>query len=370
MRFNNRWLLLLTILLLLVACGTTDDSTESAATAEPTTAAQEDTSAEPAAESDEPDTDSADAETTEMTPLKVVILPFISFAPYYIGVDEGYFADQGLDVELVNMTVQRDIVPALVSGQVDVASGLVSAGVLNAIARGGELKFVSDKGFVDPDGCDNYRLIARQELVESTDFNDPTAWDGMKVDVVPATWLEYYLDKQLAEIGVAKDQIVQSDLPVPAEPQALADGTIDITLNSEPWIVIHGNNGHVPVLSPVTELMADSQNAVMYFGPNLLNGDPSIGERFMIAYLQSVAQYNEGKTDRNLEILLNHIEMDPNLLENICWPTLRDDGTVNMESVLDFQDWAVANGVMDAPLTAEQIYDPSFVEAANAALGN
>ena len=90
----------------------------------------------------------------------------------------------------------------------------------------------------------------------------------------------------------------------------------------------------------------------------------------MIAYLQSVAQYNEGKTDRNLEILLNHIEMDPNLLENICWPTLRDDGTVNMESVLDFQDWAVANGVMDAPLTAEQIYDPSFVEAANAALGN
>ena len=94
MRFNNRWLLLFHSAL---TCRVrlADDSTESAATAEPTTAAQEDTSAEPAAESDEPDTDSADAETTEMTPLKVVILPFISFAPYYIGRGRRLFCRPG-----------------------------------------------------------------------------------------------------------------------------------------------------------------------------------------------------------------------------------------------------------------------------------
>src|SRR5262245_41765690 len=55
--------------------------------------------------------------------LKVVILPFISFAPYWIAQDDGYFKEQGLDVELVDMTNQQDTLPAMLGGQVDVTSG-------------------------------------------------------------------------------------------------------------------------------------------------------------------------------------------------------------------------------------------------------
>src|SRR5690349_11814020 len=54
--------------------------------------------------------------------VKVAMLPFISFAPFYIAQEEGFFAEQGLNVELVNITLQQDVVPALASGQVDVAS--------------------------------------------------------------------------------------------------------------------------------------------------------------------------------------------------------------------------------------------------------
>jgi ABC-type nitrate/sulfonate/bicarbonate transport system substrate-binding protein len=43
------------------------------------------------------------AETTtttfESVTVKVVTLPFITFAPYYIGLEEGYFEHYGIDVE-------------------------------------------------------------------------------------------------------------------------------------------------------------------------------------------------------------------------------------------------------------------------------
>jgi NitT/TauT family transport system substrate-binding protein len=354
----------LALTLVLVACATSTNDESSAASGDESVTLQ-------AAPTDATEASTeTNTDTPEPTPIKLVILPFLSFAPFFIGVDEGHFADNGLDIELINMTSMAEIVPALASGQVDIASGLVSAGVLNAIARGGEMAYVADKGYIDPDGCDNYAIMARKELAESADFSDPGTWEGLNLNVVPATWLEYYLDLQLDEIGAPRDTYVLNRLNSPEQPEALSQGSLDVTLNNEPWLAILNAAGHQSVGTPVTDLLPDSQGAVIFFGPNMLNADPEIGERFMTAYLQSVAQYNEGKTDRNLEILLNYIQMDPERLEGICWPALRADGRVNMDSVLDFQDWAVEKGIVDEALSAEQIYNDSFIEAANAALGN
>src|SRR5262245_28002184 len=56
--------------------------------------------------------------STQPVDLKVVILPFISFAPYWIAQDDGYFTEQGLNVEFVDMTQQQDTLPAMLGGQV------------------------------------------------------------------------------------------------------------------------------------------------------------------------------------------------------------------------------------------------------------
>lgn len=352
--------LLIAMLSVLAACSTTAEDPAATEAALPAatdaTASTGDTSAESGAESAEPDA------------IKLVTLPFISFAPFFIAVEEGFFADQGLDVELVAMSGMRDVVPALATGEVDVASGLVSAGVLNAIAREGDIRYVADKGFIDPDGCPNYVFTARQELADSADFTDPATWDGLNVDTPPTTWLDYYMDIQLDALGVPRDAYTQSSMSVVGQGEALAQGTLDVVLNSEPWPTILTRAGHQPILPPVGETMPGSQSAVVFYGGSMYEKDPDVGNRFMAAYLQAVRQYNEGKTDRNQEILLNYIDMDPELLAEMCWPTLRADGRINAASLLDFQEWAVTEGVVEAPLELEQIYDDSFVEAANAAL--
>ena len=87
-----------------------------------------------------------------------------------------------------------------------------------------------------------------------------------------------------------------------------------------------------------------------------------------LAYLKAVGQYNGGKTERNLEILVRHTGLGRELLKEACWPTLRDDGRINVKGVLDFQAWALARGFIDAPVREDQFWDPSFVEYANQAL--
>jgi NitT/TauT family transport system substrate-binding protein len=301
--------------------------------------------------------------------VKVVSLPFITFAPFYIGVEEGYFADQGIDVEIVDMRVQEEILPALASGQVDVTSGLVSAGMFNAIARGANVKITADKGVVDPEGCINWSIAGRSELIENGELEDVAQIAGRTVNIVPATWLEYYLAKVLETGGLTLDDIEKVNLSSWSMPDALAQGSIDLAVNSEPWVTRFNAAGHFPVFQLPQEILPDDSGAVILFGPKLLDENRDLGVRFMTAYLRAVRQYQEGKTARNLEIIADFSELEPELLEEMCWPAIRTTGEVNTDSALAFEEWAVARGYQDSVVAPEQFYDGSYVEAANTLLG-
>jgi NitT/TauT family transport system substrate-binding protein len=302
---------------------------------------------------------------SELTKVKVVTLPFITFAPYYLALDEGYFAEQGLDVELVNMAVQEEILPALSSGQVDVSSGLLSAGMLNAIARGANVRITADKGFVDPEGCINYAIIGRKDLVESGALDEVEDLQGKTINVVPSTWLEYYLARVLATAGLTLQDINITNLSAQAQPEAFAQSQIDVALNSEPWVTRLADSGHIPVLDLPQAILPESQSAVHLFGPNLLGENREAGERFTLAYLKGIEAYSQGKTERNLEIIAKYTQLEPELLEKMCWPAIRTDGRANTDSILDFQQWAKDAGYIDTLLTVDQFYDGSFVEKAS-----
>ena len=50
--------------------------------------------------------------------------------------------------------------------------------------------------------------------------------------------------------------------------------------------------------------------------------------------------------------------------------SIRENGAIDVESVLDFQRWAVRRGVLDAALPPAKFWDPSFVEEADRALAS
>jgi NitT/TauT family transport system substrate-binding protein len=344
--------------LVMSACGgdATTESTTSTTAATTTTAAVTTTTAVPTTTVVEPVT------------VKVVTLPFITFAPYYIGVEEGYYAKYGIDVELVNMTVQEEILPALSSGQVDVSSGLLSAGMFNAIDRGAEIVITADKGIVDPDGCVNWSILGRSDLIESGALDSPDQLAGLTVNIVPATWLEYYLHVVLESGGLTLDDIEKVNISSPAVPDALNTQQIDVAVNSEPWVTILANSGHLPVLALPQEVLSDESGAVMLYGPTLLGENHEVGVRFMAGYLESVAQYSEGKTEGNLDIIQTFTELDRGLLDAMCWPAINPTGEVSVGGVDEFQDFAVARGYQDAVVSADDYYDGSYLTEAAALL--
>lgn len=300
--------------------------------------------------------------------LKVVILPFISFAPYWIAQDDGYFKEQGLDVEFVDMTNQQDTLPAMLGGQVDVTSGQVYAAMFNAAAKDGAVKIVADKGYINPDACENIAVIGRKGLFENGDLKADRL-KGSRMTIVPGSWNEYYLDKLLKALTLTNTTASNTMLASPAVFEAMNAGQVDITVQNEPWVTRLTDAGHVRLTPGISKLLPNSESAVMLFGPKLLGNNAEVGKRFMLAYLKAVRAYNEGKTDHNVAILSKYTKLPADLLQKMCWPSLHPDGALNTDSVLDFQTWAVAKGLINTPATAAQLFDTSFAEYASQQLG-
>ncbi len=361
------WLVaMLAFTLIAAGCGSDDAADTTAAANDTTTTAAVETTTTAAAETTTTAAATTTTEAPEVATVKVVTLPFITFAPYYIGVEEGYFAKYGIDVELVDFTVQEEILPALSSGQVDVSSGLVSAGMFNAIARGADIRITADKGYVDPAGCVNWAVLGRKDLVESGALDTPDQLAGLTVNIVPATWLEYYLAEVLAAGGLTLDDIEKVNISSPAVPEALDQSQIDAAVNSEPWVTRLAASGHVHVLPLPQELTPNESGAVMLFGPSLLGDNRDVGARFMAGYLEAVAQYAEGPTPRNLEIIAPITQLPEDLLNSMCWPAINPAGDVAVEGVIAFEEFAVDRGYLDEVVPAEDFYDASFLGDARA----
>ena len=101
---------------------------------------------------------------------------------------------------------------------------------------------------------------------------------------------------------------------------------------------------------------------------HLLKENPDAGRRFMTAYLKAARQYSQGKTERNVEIVAKYTQLDPSFLKRAAWPTMREGGGVNTDSLLDFQDWALKRKYLDKKIPADRFWDPRFVEHARKAL--
>jgi NitT/TauT family transport system substrate-binding protein len=300
----------------------------------------------------------------EKVKLKVLLLPYLSFAPFFIAEEEGFFAEQGLEIEFVRMSEGTGALPLVIQGDLDVGTGTIGINLLNAITRGGLVKIVADKGHIEPEGCPVNGILVRREIVESAgDASLSDRLRGKRISLNPISTDGYYVAKGLKMIGLSLDEVQTRDLLIPPmRAKAIESGAIDIVHASEPWITRILKMGNATLLMSAKDIVPHFQYAVIIYGPTLLKDNRSAGRGFMLAYLKAVRQYNQGKTARNLEILAKHTGVELELLKEVCWPAIRNSGQINAESVIDFQNWGRQKGFLDKVVDIDQFWDPSFIK--------
>jgi NitT/TauT family transport system substrate-binding protein len=307
--------------------------------------------------------------TVPLVKVKVQVQPIMTYAPFYIARDEGYYKEQGLEVEFLSLGTAQQSTPALITGQVDVISGPVTAGMLNAMSQGEPVRFVADKGNLDTSaGCAPSAFVVRRAIADAGVLSNAAEVKGMKISTTSGNYISFMWELVLSDVNLTLADMKTNKLSEAEEIAALENGSLDMAVMSEPWLTQTLKGGKIAVWKTSPQVLPNATLGVVVFGPNLLRGDPDVGRRFMTAYLKAVRQYSEGKTDRNLKILSEFTKLSPEQLKEICWPPFKRDGSIDVTSITRFQEWAVKNKFLDTVTPPEKFWDGHFVEQANQAL--
>src|SRR5207302_893684 len=89
-----------------------------------------------------------DAPLSPPVAVSVGLLRALSDAGMFIALDNGYFQQEGLNVDVTTFGLPPDIMPAVMTGQIQAAGLSHTPGMFNALSREVNMRLVADKGQV------------------------------------------------------------------------------------------------------------------------------------------------------------------------------------------------------------------------------
>src|SRR3954468_15027867 len=104
--------------------------------------------------------------------VRMGVLGVLPEAGIFVAMEQGYYREQGIELDTTQFDSAARMVPSLGTGQLDAGDGSHSAGLFNAVARDIRIKLVADSGS-SPPGQPIVALMFRRGLVDSDQLRGP-----------------------------------------------------------------------------------------------------------------------------------------------------------------------------------------------------
>jgi NitT/TauT family transport system substrate-binding protein len=158
-------------------------------------------------------------------PLRIGHQSWVAPGPFFIARDKGWFAEEGVEVELVTIQDMANRAAALATGQLDAMVAMTDATLLNLTPKT-DVRFVF--AVADSRGADG--LVATADIATVADLR------GRTVAVAPGTTGQYYLNLLLQEAGLTESDVDVVPLAPGGAGQAFETGRVDAAVTWEPWL--------------------------------------------------------------------------------------------------------------------------------------
>jgi NitT/TauT family transport system substrate-binding protein len=267
------------------------------------------------------------------TAITVGVIPIVDVAPIYLGIKQGFFKQQGLDLKLQTAQGGAAIVPSVVSGQYQFGFSNTTS-LLVAASKGLPLKVVS--AGVASTGKSGQDFGA---VVVPKDSPIKTAADlaGKRVAVNTLQNINTTtVNKAVRDAGADPSKISYTELAFPDIPAAVTKGDVDAGQVVEPFLTIAKQQGMREVTSNYAA--TDPNLAVgMYFtSTSYAEKNAGVVQKFTTAMKQSL-EYANSNPDAARAILTTYTKIDPAVQKALTLPKWPSDIDKNSVTVLSDQ---------------------------------
>ena len=255
-------------------------------------------------------TEDAGGDAIELTPVRVAALPIAETGALWAAVDEGIFADHGLDVEIVPAQGGANAIPALLSGDIQFAVGQ-PFGPMRADLQ--DLGVVIFSNYADSraEGKDVNAVVARAD----SGITDPADLAGKRVSVNSLGAAgDVTIMKAVEDAGGDPSTIEFVEVAFPDVPAQLEAGTMDAAWVPDPFRGMIVGAGGVEVVYPYQATIPGLTVLTNFTTSELIESDPELVQNYADAMAEALnwAAENEDAVNeaisKNLDVPLEAVE--------------------------------------------------------------
>lgn len=298
--------------------------------------------------------------------VKVGQVPLSLFAPLYIANAKGYFAEEGITLNLQNVKSGQDAVPLASSGQLDVVVAGFSAGLFNAIDSGLNVKVVGSMAVSKGDDNDSSTHLVVGQAAAKAGVRTVADLRGKKIAAGGGAGSTggYLLAQALKKGGLTLGDVQVVSLGLPDMATALKNGSIDAALMAAPFSLDAINNG-------TGESFAVPPKG--YSGTGVIYGDhflqTPLAQKFFNALAKGARdlQDNRAEEPENLKIISAATGQTEEQLKAAPFDTWLPNLAPLPDQLASMQDVWIGAGVTSykSVISPEKYMDASFSEKTN-----
>lgn len=298
-----------------------------------------------------------------------------SGAGFYIAESKGYFADYNIEIEFATFANSDDMLPALATGEIDVAGGVSTASFFNSIAQGIDVRMIADKGH-NRTGASYFTFVIDKE--QEGIIKDYKDLKGKRIAVSTENGVDDYIFQEMLDhAGLSRGDVEFVLISDFANMLAgMQTNSLDAALQIEPLITRGTAEGiHVKFLD-ATDFAPEAQIAMVLASPEFVTDKRDVAIRFMLAYLKGLRDYNDvfvkgtGDKEGVIRIMTEYTALkEPALWEQVNVTGLNPNGTMFVEDIKAQYEWYKSRGAIIRDINVDEAIDTSLAEEAVKILG-
>ncbi len=329
-------------------------------------------------------------QTDDLITVRVGAVPVMIFAPLFIAEANGYFAEEGLAVDIQRVAGGSEPLAPLATGDLDVIFGGAGAGLFNYASR--NLRINSDPGFRIVAGVHSESqpltspLVVSKARFDSGEITSVADLAGGRVAInSTGAATEYWLYEALRQGGVAIEDVEVVAVAFPDVAAALnteAAGRIDAAILGEPLVSFAERDGLVVRLSD--DFVDDFQATFLYMSTDFIGNNREAAVGFVRAYVRAVRYLADNTTwqsDAVATTLEEYTGVPAEINQSAARPYFPVNGTIDVEDLealqayffdqpdtLGYDTLLDIEVMLDTSLLDEVIADLGFVDEVSSAI--
>ncbi len=308
----------------LVVSACTNSSTES-----PTTSAPAD-----------PTTSETQA-TQETYDVRVAALPIAETGALWAAIEEGIFADHGINIEIVPAQGGAQAIPALLSGDIDFAIGQ-PFGPFRADGQDLGIVIIGDYADSQASGKDVNGVVA----LESSGIQGPADLAGKRVSVNSLGAAgDVTIMQAVKDAGGDPSTIEFVEVAFPEVPAQLAAGTIDAAWAPDPFMSMVAGDGGLIVMHPYQETIPGLTVLTNITTQDNLDNNAQMVAQYSAA-MKEALEWANANEDKVRAAIAKNLEIPDAAAAGITLPTF--NWVIDVDQLDALSGMAVDFGVLPA----------------------